>query len=718
MRGLAGFAAFVLAATACRHPEHAVTLDLIEAFPATDSAGPTTQIRAGDRRAADNFLEGWSPPERGEDGQFIAWSNAPRASISFDAGPRPLETTVVLDCVVGEPSHVPAVFARLNGRPVGRFRLSPGAEQIRVALRAEQQVAGRNVLDLFVPGGHVSAERGEIPRHFGVRSLRFESEAARSPAAHVEGDRLVLTPGTTVTYFLRLPPDARLAFESGERTADRLRVAVQADERPERLAGTTRREPGHLTADLGPEAGAVARLALSTDGTELALVRPRIEGRSVRPAAAAPRPTARASNVVLYVADTLRADRLGCFGYGRPTSPRLDAFARESIVFETAMAQASWTRPSTASILTGRYPAEHGARSLMSALRADLPTMATILAEAGYDTAAFVTNLNVAPRFGFDRGFAEYHYLEERDDRETVYVSAAELNAAAFPWLDARSDRPFFLYLHATDTHAPYRPPPGYAERFLPPDIHPTIGPRTPVLTLLERPTLATADNIALLGALYDGEVALLDEAFGALLDRLRAHGLDRSTLVVFVADHGEEFHDHGGFDHGRTLYQELVRVPLLMRLPGGAGARRVRALARQIDVLPTILAVLGLEPPKDLPGSTLLEAAVPAADETMMETQLGHPALVGVVAGRWKAVWGEARPGAERVELYDLVADPAERWNLASDRPVVVGYARQTAARLRRTRAPQEAAPDTTVIDPETERRLRALGYVDADAR
>jgi len=689
-----------------------MVFDLIETFSATDSAGPTTEIRAGDGRAAGNFVEGWSPPERDEEGQLVAWSNAPRASISFDAGPHPLDTTVVLDCVVREPMH--ALFSRLNGRPSGSFRVSAGAQQIRVALHAEQQVAGRNVLELSVPAAYVPAERHEITRRFGVRSLRFD--ATRPPASRVEGDRLVLVPGTTVTYFLRVPDGARLMFESGERAAgDRLRVTVQADGRQERLAVVTRGEPGRLAVDLGPEAGTIARLALSADGPELGLVRPRVEGRSMRPGASGPRP-AHASNVILYVADTLRADRLGCLGYNRPTSPRLDAFARESIVFESAMAQASWTRPSTASILTGRYPAEHGARSLMSALRKDVPTMATILAQAGYDTAAFVTNLNVAPRFGFDRGFGEYHYLEERDDRETVYVSAAELNAAAFPWIDARGDRPFFLYLHATDTHAPYRPPPAYAERFRPRDIHPTIDPRTPVVELLQKPALATADNIALLASLYDGEVALLDESFGALLDHLRARGLDRSTVVVFVADHGEEFHEHGGFDHGRTLYQELVRVPLLVRLPGAeGGGRRVRGLARQIDVLPTVLAVLGREPPADLPGRPLLDGALPP-EENLMETELGRPALAGVVAGRWKSVWG-ARAGGERVELYDLVADPDERRNLAADRPIVVGYARQTAARLRLARGPQAAA-ETTVVDPETERRLRALGYVDAEAR
>src|SRR5439155_633275 len=436
--------------------------------------GPMTEIHAGDRRATSSFVEGWSPPARDEDGRDVAWASSPRASIAFDAGTRPLDMTIVLDCVLaGEPARPRFVFIRTNGRPAGRFKLERGAQELRIAVLPSYLQPGRNVLDVLVPGYPASPGHRDSPMKFGVRALRFEASAAPAPVATVEGDRLVLGPGTVATYFLRLPDDARLRFESGDRSADRLRVAVQADGRPERVAAVARAEPGHLIADLGPESGSIARIVLSADGTNLALVRPRIEGRPVE-SAPTTLPAARGSNVILYVADTLRADRLGCFGYRRPTSPRLDAFARESLVFETAMAQASWTRPSTASILTGRYPAEHGARSLMSA-----------------------------------------------------------------------------------------------------------VG------SLIGRPALATPDNIALLSAQYAGEVALLDESFGELLDHLRARGLDRSTLVVFVADHGEEFHEHGGFDHGRTLYQELVRVPLLVRLPAGAGGgRRLRGLARQIDVL------------------------------------------------------------------------------------------------------------------------------------
>src|SRR5581483_2923988 len=230
---------------------------------------------------------------------------------------------------------------------------------------------------------------------------------------------------------------------------------------------------------------------------------PRITGRTTAaPLTVAPAATP-GVNVILYVADTLRRDRLGCYGYGKPTSPRIDAFTRGAVVFDDAFAQASWTRPATASLLTGRYPAEHGARSLMSAIRPDVPTLASVLRAAGYDTAAFVTNLNVAGRFGFARDFGEFSYLEERDDSEGVYASAAELDAVALPWVEAHRERPFFLYLHASDVHAPYRPPADLARRFVPAGLQPTITPLTPLRSLLQRPALAVPDNVAFISALY-----------------------------------------------------------------------------------------------------------------------------------------------------------------------------------------------------------------------
>ena len=686
--------------------EGSVVLDLVEAFPDTGAAAPTSTLVATDRA---HFLQGWSPPGPGPDARPVAWIAGSRGVVWFDAGVTPVDQRLVIACIAeAEAGRPRPVLVRLNRAALGTLRPAVGAQEQSLGLPAARQTPGRNLLEFFVPGG-LARRRGMTgARALGVVSLRFEPARPLAPAPRASGNRLFLPPGGSVAYFLDVPAEARLVVGAPEG----VRVSIEADGRRARdVRAAPPQAGGEAVFDLGPEAGSVARLTLATVRDAATLVRPRVVGRPA-PATEEPLslPPASRANVVLYVADTLRADRLGCYGYGRPTSPNLDAFAREALLFENAVAQSSWTRPAAASILTGRWAHEHGAASLMGALRTDVPTLAEVLHAAGYTTGAVVTNLNVAARFGFDRGFDTYQYLPERDERDTVYASAAELDAVAFPWLDAHPGGPFFLYLHASDPHAPYRPPPEVAARFVAPEAAARIDPHVPLRRLLARPELATPDVVAALSGLYDGDVAVLDQGVGELLARLRALGLDRTTLVVFVADHGEEFGEHGGLEHGRTLYGEVTRVPLLVRWPGGTGGgRRVIRLARQIDVVPTILAAVGVSAPPDLPGRSLV-GGTPPATESVMETELGARSVAGMVTGRWKAVWNEAPQAAE---LYDLAADPGETRDLARARPVALGFARQRLARLRRG-ALRAAAEETTVTDPETERRLRALGYLD----
>lgn len=740
----------VLAAGCQRQSDSAVALDLVRALAATASAGPTARIDPAEPAAWVHFVSGWTVPERAEDGGTVVWVSRSRGRVWFDAGPRPVDRIMVIECESrADPAYPLRVLVRVNWRGAGRLRVARGIRKLRVVLPATLQVPGRNVVDFVVAGrgryrgagwygqGRRTRWRGRRRRarwrgrrrragprgrgrRFGLRLLRIEPSSSSPPAPRARGDRLILPPGTEVTYFLRLPPAARMAFDGLEGSPGGLQVLVEPDGGSEHVVASGLSGTGRVEIALGPAGdGRPVRLVLRASAGGVTLLRPRILGRARqrRRAQAAHRPGARL-NVLLYVADTLRADHLGCYGYERPTSPHIDAFARSAVLFERAVAQSSWTRPAVAALLTGRHPQEHGARRLMDALRPDVPTMAEMLRAAGYATAAFVTNLNVAAKFGFARGFDNFHYLPERKDRPGVYASAAELNAAAFGWLAEHRAGPFFLYLHASDPHAPYRPQGPGARRFVPPGIHPTIDEATPLRRLLAEPRLATPDNVALLAGLYDADVAALDEGFGAVLAEVRKLGIAGSTLVVFVADHGEEFHEHGGFEHGRTLYEEVVRVPLIVRIPGRTRAgRRVSRLVRQIDVLPTVLGALGLEVPEDLPGRPLLsedgaaDASAPAA--ALMETRLHPRALAGIVLGRWKAVWREDRPGA--VKLFDLARDPGERRDLSAERPIVAGYAKQTALRVQLAIAARAPRPPgaTRVVDPQTEQRLRALGYV-----
>ncbi len=296
---------------------------------------------------------------------------------------------------------------------------------------------------------------------------------------------------------------------------------------------------------------------------------------------------AAAPNVLIYMIDTLRADRLGVYGYDQPTSPNLDALAKDSIVFRHALAQSSWTRPSVASVFTGLHPRSHGVNDRTDALSPTATTLAAVLGSAGYQTAAVVTNGNVSAPFGFHLGFEAFVYLGEGTGRE-IHAQSDVVNDRVFAWLEGRdADRPFFLYVHTSDPHDPYAPRAPFRDRFMP---SPRFPDRIAIRSMHERPLEAQqAPDVAReLGALYDAEIAFNDHHLGRLLDHLKAENLYDSTIVLVVSDHGEEFYEHEYWGHGITLYEEQLRVPFVLKLPhqmsagqvadGGCPARRCHA--------------------------------------------------------------------------------------------------------------------------------------------
>jgi len=371
------------------------------------------------------------------------------------------------------------------------------------------------------------------------------------------------------------------------------------------------------------------------------------------------------------------------------------------------VAQSSWTRPATASILTGLQPVRHGATSVERGLAPDVKTLAETLRDAGYETVAFVTNVNVGAGFGFDRGFDRYEHLPERVDTREVYVGADEVHAAAEVWSTQRaSTAPFFLYLHVSDPHAPYTP--GVARTAA--EGHAQDG------RLAGVPTPVSGDDAARLRRLYDAEIRELDAAIGDLRRRLEAAGVFDDSLFVLVSDHGEEFGEHGGLGHGRTLNEEQLRIPLLLRLPGGRGGGRVvDRLVRQIDVVPTILASTGVAPSAPIDGKPLLEATGAVSEvaslEAIADTDLLVDGATALVTEEWKVI--RERRGRP-LEAYDLTADPEERYDRAADWPVRTGYAQQRFLESAARRVPWFADPSgASTLDEATAARLRALGYL-----
>jgi arylsulfatase len=424
-----------------------------------------------------------------------------------------------------------------------------------------------------------------------------------------------------------------------------------------------------------------------------------------------------APHIVLVSADALRADHLSLFGYPRDTSPRLDAFAREASVFAQAISVIPKTAPSFATAFTGRHPEEHGVRSNFAALPAGIPLLAERLRAAGYRTAAFVSNPALAGTKGFARGFDVYELLPAEGG--VARVNQAFLAFAEEPW-----ERPTFVWLHYIDPHGPYDPPPEHAARFLGDELaraevrvprgYDASGAGNKVLGAVPRYQQRAdgEDRVAAYVARYDAEIRHVDDAFGAVLDALRAQGVLDTAAVVFTSDHGESLGEHDlYFEHGWFAYDTCLRVPLVIKTPGQRAGRRSEAPASNLDLLPTLLGLAGIAA-SDAPGTDLLRESAPA-DPVLVESSDRYPdKFHGARTPRWKYL---RRESDGREELYDLAADPGETSDVSeSHADARKELADFVTARRAELRGAAVAPPEEPSIDPDTREQLRRLGYVE----
>jgi|SRR5579871_304582 len=421
-------------------------------------------------------------------------------------------------------------------------------------------------------------------------------------------------------------------------------------------------------------------------------------------------------NVVLMVVDTLRADRLGSYGSGRGLTPFLDGLAARGVRFADAYAASSWTNPSVASLFTSRFPSQHRVVALDSKLPDGEMTLAELFARAGWETVGFTANLRLDPTLGFAQGFAGWGVFA------TVHkITVMQLVRRALRWVrivwQPRARKPLFLYLHFMEPHSPYDPPARHRPP-LPAGID-VAGVDRKLLTLAWD-ELSPREQ-ALLPALYDGEVAALDDGLRRAFAVLGRAGVLDDAIVVLTADHGEALGDHGGWLHGFTLFDEVLHVPLLLWVPGQPPAV-IRENVSLVDVGPTLLALAGLPPEPRFEGRSLVPLLRGERATADVVAELPQPGSArdltrhaqALVRGTLKLIVPRVGGALGRPVLYDLATDPGER---SPDPPAQAGRAPALAAALARTEAmlatragPAEHAP----VDARTRARLRALGYAD----
>lgn len=435
-------------------------------------------------------------------------------------------------------------------------------------------------------------------------------------------------------------------------------------------------------------------------------------------------------NVVLIVIDTARQDHFSSYGYPRKVTPKLDDFAAESVRFENAVAASPWTLPSMASILTGLYPHKHQAgyaakdektkQEGLTYLSKSAITLTETLFQNDYQTVGWFQNPFVDPGFGLNRGFEFYDYFPG----DNLNVRAADqVIDLAMKWLGETRDKkkPFFMVLHFFDPHLAYNPPNDFMMSFIygyQGKMTPPFNPSNDELNKLQAGTLTPSpEDRNFITGLYNGELAFVDYTVGRFFDFLKLNNLYDTSMIIVTSDHGEELWDHESFEHGHSMYQELLAVPLIIRFPAAENkGMKVTTRVSLVDIMPSVLAFLNLDAPGQGSGKSFISmpgAAIKPANRPIIAelNRVGDP-LQAMYRDKYKLVLNTA---TGKIMVYNLEADPQEKNNLFGQPEKypaeIVDQIRGVAAMIEKLRA--ENKPIPAKIDPETIKKLKALNYL-----
>ncbi|MEJ2084357.1 MAG: sulfatase [Acidobacteriota bacterium] len=644
---------------------------------------------------------------------------------------------------------------QLNGKPLETVALAAGEQTVEVPVPAARLSSGLNTFKIRFDRYPTLVDLGysQIPWALPAKftAIRLLPVAASSetriqtPEAQAQGDTVVIPAGGSMAIPLPYRAGARVTFEDVEASAGASLSISVVD--VDGVSNTLWQGSGdnidglELEVDSG---GDLARRLMIRNETAANGQTGDVSNSMVTIPADSMRlenlpPTAVEDGVgrphiFIYLLDTLRADALGVYGAGRPTSPNIDRFARDSIVFDRAWSPSAWTLPSVYSLLTGVYPFRHGFIWAGVKRRPDFEVdrLPELLRAFGYRSTAISQTFLASEVYGTQTGFEQFYV----DD----WLGSFTASSQRIGWYLWRAllhhgdlSRPFFAYIHTVDPHEPYTPS-GPDRRFaeetpgtLPPEAysHPQLWNRSP--------RDVDAADVAHLRALYDGGVAYADRQFGRFIDLLRHLNLYDSSVIILTSDHGEEFFEHGGFDHGRTLYEELLHIPLIVKLPHGyqAGAR-LSTRASLVDITPTVLALAGLK------GSLLdsfdgidLAAAVTNPRQYKERLVYAHTSpepqedlfaevsLTAAVSDNLKCIESATRvdrffAAVPRFRSYDLEVDPQERDTLPGSDEGGRACTRRLGEWTKASIQTLVSSGDHESLSAEELARLKTLGYLD----
>jgi len=642
-----------------------------------------------------------------------------------------------------KPIGTGVVTVYLNGEalPATRFAGSD-LKDYDVAVPAERVSVGENRLMLRFGGTTVVNGETVAAAIASIRVIRGAPEpGAAYSAPHfaelrteanvggVQRRALAVRTPTTLSFFVKVPPSGKLGFGvgvSGDKPkAASATVAITSEDGTrkqlfkQQLAASWRDEVLALDA----YAGKLVRLDLSAEG-EVGMGRVAWSTPALLiPQQKLEKPRKTAKNVVVVLIDTMRARSLKAFNPGsRVKTPVLDAIAAEGAVFDATQAPENWTKPSTASLLTGLFPATHGAKTDAAAVPKGATLLSESLKEAGFTTGSFIANGYVSDKFGFNQGWDHYtNYIREKKstEAENVFKEAGD-------WVEKHKDERFFAYVHTIDPHVPYDPPEQFLRMYQKGEYTGAVSPRKTPDQLAEakknppKITFNAADK-QYLNDLYDGEASYHDHYLGLFVERLKKLGLYDDTVFVVTADHGEELDEHGSWGHGHSVYQELLWIPYILRLPGVVPAgKRISEAVSTMTIFPTVLEAVGVAPPSVLEDRSVLtwvrggaQPAVPVAFSDFLDDRRV------IRVGRWKLILRGTNE-----TMFDLQSDPTEQKELdRSKHPIAARYTTLMLGQFLGARDRRhwlggsqgqgvKLEKENAAIDDTLREQLKAIGY------